>query len=153
MKNLKDYINEGFKLGKNKASEYKYFTKDKGELKKLLRERLTKDNNADLNDIDVSNVANMSYLFFQLDPHNIDISEWDVSNVKDMEAMFDNCAYFNCDLSNWDVSSVKNMSFMFSNCKSFEGKGLENWNVSNVYIMRDMFYECDSLKNIICYMG
>ena len=132
MKNLKDYINEGFKLGKNKASEYKYFPKDKNELKDILRERLLSDPNADLNDIDVSNVTDMSYLFFQLDPHNIDISEWDVSNVENMNSMFNGCVNFNCDISNWDVSKVEDMNYMFFGCKKFKCKGLEYFSFNAV---------------------
>ena len=150
MKNLMNYIQEVFRINqdnKPEQTEYKYFPKDKRELKPLIRKRLSTDENANLNDIDVSKVDNMSYLFFQLDPHNIDISEWDVSNVENMHAMFASCENFNCDLSDWDVSKAKNMYDMFCECKNFEGKGLENWNVSNVEDMRDMFYKCYSLKN------
>ena len=95
----------GFKLGKNKIEKlkHKYFPKDKKELKEILYERLEEDKNADLNDIDVSNIDKLNGLFTDLDPHNIDISEWDVSNVKDMNNMFSDCRLFNCDLSEWDV--------------------------------------------------
>ena len=71
----------------------------KTELKEIIAGRLEKDSNADLNDIDVSNIKDMSELFFRLDPHNIDISQWDVSNVKNMSNMFSNCYQFNSDLS------------------------------------------------------
>ena len=125
MKDLKTYVLEGFKLGKNKVSktiEYKYFPKNENELRIILRKRLAKDNDADLNDIDVSNIDDMINLFTYLDPHNIDISEWNVSKVVDMRYMFYNCENFNSDLSNWDVSNVKWMDSMFYGCNSLKNK-------------------------------
>ena len=47
---------------------------------------------------------------------NGDISAWDVSNVKDMSCMFYWCTSFNQDISNWDVSNVTNMRYMFYKC-------------------------------------
>ena len=44
---------------------------------------------------------------------NQNISNWNVSNVKNMSYMFYNCKNFNQNISNWDVSNVKNMSYMF----------------------------------------
>ena len=90
MKNLNNYIIERLHITK-KTSIYNYFPKTKEELRKILEERLTKDKNADLNDIDVSQITNMFELFYKLDPHNIDISNWDVSNVTNMSYMFLNC--------------------------------------------------------------
>ena len=140
----------GFKLGKNKINKitYKYFPKDKDELKEILKERLAKDKNTDLNDINTSQIKDMRYLFIGLGPHNIDISEWDVSNVTNMNYMFLNCKNFNCDLSDWDVSSVETMEAMFDGCVSFEGKGLENWDIANVRNMEWIFSKCNSLKKL-----
>ena len=125
MKSLKNFIHEGFKLGKNKVSEpteNKYFPKDKNQLSEILKKRLAEDENANLNNIDTSNITNMSYLFKYLDPHNIDISEWDVSNVEDMNGMFYECKNFNCDLSDWDVSNVIDMKWMLGGCDSLKNK-------------------------------
>ena len=121
MKNLQDIIQEKLQIGsKTKVSGYKYRPKYKGELKGLLGKLLDeRGKNANLNDIDTSEITDMSYLFYNLDPHNINISAWDVSNVKDMRIMFDGCENFNSDLSKWDVSNVINMYSMFSNCKKF----------------------------------
>ena len=44
------------------------------------------------------------------------ISGWDVSNVTDMSSMFYGCTYFNQDISNWDVSKVKYKIDMFDKC-------------------------------------
>ena len=148
MKDIKQYIQEGFKLGKNKVSKitYNYFPKNKMELKEILKERLAKDKDADLNDIDVSNITDMVYLFEHLDPYNIDISEWNVSKVEDAHGMFWVCEHFNCDLSNWDVSNIKDMYGMFYKCEHFNSD-LSKWDVSKVKDMGFMFYDCKSMKN------
>ena len=147
MKTLKEIIQEKLKISsKSKINQYEYHPKDKDELKKIIEKRIDKNKDADLNDIDVSDITDMSNLFYNLDPHNIDISEWNVSNVKNMSHMFEWCKEFNCNLSNWNVSNVKNMRFMFQFCKHFNSN-LSNWDVSNVKDMTQMFYECTALKN------
>lgn len=125
---------------------------------------------------DVSNVTNMSWMFFGCDKflgtgagfENWDTSKvtktyamfdgcyrfngtgldsWDVSNVTNMSSMFYDCKNFEgVGLGKWDVSNVKNMMSMFHNCKNFEGVGLENWNTSNVTNMEDMFMSCENLE-------
>ena len=61
---------------------------DKKELKALIKERIERDGvKADLNDIDVSRITDMSELFYQ-SKFNGDISKWDVSKVKYMNEMF-----------------------------------------------------------------
>ena len=134
MKPLKKYIIEKILVNKNSkySHSYNYHPKNKYELRSLL-EQLLKDrgSNADLNDIDVSKIPYMNYLFFKLDPHNIDISEWNVSNVKNMYGMFRGCTNFNSDISNWDVSNIEDMTEMFRDCDSFNSN-LSKWNVSQV---------------------
>ena len=44
------------------------------------------------------------------------ISNWDVSNVTDMSYMFYRCESFNQDISKWNVSNVRYHVFMFYNC-------------------------------------
>ena len=111
MKSLKSYIQE--KLIIKKDNSYKYFPKTKKELKDIIFKRIKAEGNeVDLNDIDVSEINDMSNLFEETD-FNGDISGWDVSNVTDMHSMFYNCSKFNHDISEWDVSNVTNMSCMF----------------------------------------
>src|SRR5574344_1366148 len=69
--------------------------------------KIVNDFNADLNDIDVGEVQNMSFLFedskncliFNNSVFNGDISKWDVFNVIDMRDMFKNNRFFNRDIS------------------------------------------------------
>lgn len=116
-----------------------YVPKDNYELKFIINTRIEKNPKADLNDIDVSKVTDMSSLFVATDFHG-DISKWDVSNVTDMAAMFYRST-FDGDLSDWDVSNVTNMNHMFEYCDYFNSD-LSNWNVSNVTDMNCMFYGC-----------
>ena len=123
--------------------------KNKKELHDLIKKIVEKNPNADLNDIDVSNIDDLSNLFSYLNIENIDISRWNVSNVKNMKNMFFGCDKFNCDLSNWDVRNVEDASYMFCDCNNFEGKGLHNWKFKNLDTISFMFWHCNNFKENI----
>ena len=118
--------------------------KNKAQLKSLI-EYAFNHNIYDLNFIDTSEITDMSWLFEDV-RHNFDVSKWDVSNVTNMSAMFYCCVNFNCNLSNWNVSNVTDMYSMFTACENFKGKGLENWDVSKVKDMNYMFNNCDKVS-------
>ena len=104
----------------------------KWELRNLIESELCRQGpDADLNHIDVSEVTDMSFLFYGFCVHNIKIDMWNVSNVKTMEGMFYELSRFNCDLSRWNVSNVENMNGMFRFCENFNSD-LSSWDVSNV---------------------
>ena len=104
----------------------------------------------DISAWDVSNVTNMSKMFFSCELLKSvgDLSNWDVSNVTDMSFMFCDCYHLNQDLSNWDVSSVTNMARMFYDCESFN-QNISGWDVSNVIYMTSMFDGCKSFNQDI----
>ena len=102
--------------------------------------------NANLSNWDVSNVENMSCMFKACEKFNCDLSKWDVSHVQDMDGMFVGCKKFNSDLSNWDVSNVENMPGMFYGCKKFNSD-LSKWNVSSVGDMNEMFEGCEKFNS------
>ena len=150
MKNLNTYIQENTCINEKLVVVHKSYSctpKTKIELKEIIKDRLAYDPNADLNDIDVSNITDMSDLFWGLNPHNIDISQWDVSNVENMNSMFWSCKNFNSDLSAWDVSHVKNMGCIFFYCEKFNSD-ISGWDVSKVKYMNNMFNGCDSMKEL-----
>ena len=121
MKSLTHYIQEKLIIKKstpkkNKIMDYKYFPKTKEELQDIIKKRIkTEGNEVDLNDIDTSNITDMSSLF-ENSSFNGDISNWDVSNVTNMNIMFYGCRLFNYYISNWNVSNVSNKERIFSYC-------------------------------------
>ena len=91
MNSLSTYIAEKLHINKD-INIYNYHPKDKYELITLLKELLEeRGKDADLNDIDVSNITDMYRLFVDLDPHNIDISKWNVNKYINMYHMFNDC--------------------------------------------------------------
>ena len=113
--------------------------KNLDELKKIVEKTIENNGpNCDLNFIDVSNITDMSYLFWKT-KFDGDISKWNVSNVENMEAMF---AYspFNRDISMWDVSNVKYMRSMFKRSK-FDND-ISKWHVGPKTDMYEMFKDC-----------
>ncbi len=141
MKTLSHYIQEKLVIKKKEIIDYKYFPETKKELKYIIKKRIKEEGNeVDLNAINVSKIHDMEGLFWGTD-FNGDISNWDVSNVTDMSDMFYECKQFNKDISSWDVSNVKDMSDMFYGCESFN-QDISEWDVSNVTDMSEMFCRC-----------
>ena len=144
MKNLKDIILERLHINKD-IDSYNYYPKTRDELKELVN-KLVKERgyNADLNDIDTSEITDMHELFCKSkynyeNKFNGDISKWDVRNVQHMNHMFYGSS-FNGDISNWNVSNVYDMISMFA-YSEFTGENgdISSWNVSNVENIRAMF--------------
>ena len=150
MKSINEYIQEKLIINslqekliikKNKKMDYKYFPETKEELKEIIKQRIKDEGNeVDLNDIDVSNITDMSELFWGTE-FNGDISGWDVSNVNNMFRMFYMCNKFNQDISSWNVSNVTDMSDMFYTCTSFN-QDISAWDVSNVNDNDNIFDDC-----------
>ena len=142
MKTLQNYITEKILINKNSKIGYIYHPKTRNELEDIINQRIESEGNeCDLNDIDTSNITDMSGLFISSE-FNGDISKWDVSNVESMWSMFYR-SKFDGDISKWDVSKVTNMGNMFSR-SNFNGD-ISKWDVSNVEDMNMMFY--DSIFN------
>ena len=138
MKSLTHYIQEKLIIKKNK---YNYFPKTREELQDIILRRIKEEGNeVDLNDIDVSKITDMFSLFKETE-FNGNISNWNVSNVTNMSFMFYDCKSFNQDISEWDVSNVTKMVGMFRGCEAFNSD-ISNWNVSNVKFIYQIFYRC-----------
>jgi len=116
----------------------KYLVKNKEELQEII-----KTNSKPLNSLDVSNITDMSSLFYNISNVTyFDIDSWDTSNVTNMNSMFRSCSSL-ITIPSLDISSVKDMDSMFYNCKSFTTIPLLD--TSNVSSMSFMFHGCSSL--------
>jgi surface protein len=108
-------------------------------------------NNTDIEDWDISDITDMSFLFQNLiinKEHNkklMGISQWNVGHVLLMNNMFDSCSSFNISLYYWDVSNVRDMSYMFNGCTNFNSN-ITNWDISNVRDMSYMFNGCSNFN-------
>ena len=126
-------------------SKPKYQPKTTKELRDLIKELIEeRGNEANLNDVDVSQITDMNELFYD-SQFNGDISKWNVSNVENMALMFKN-SKFNGDISKWNVSKVWDMSWMFSDSQ-FNGN-ISKWNVSGVKNMDGMFWRSKFNRDI-----
>ena len=148
MKQINKFIQERLRINKDTGNHhYNYHPKTRDELLELINKLINeRGNDADLNDIDTSEITDMSYMF-TYSKFNGDISNWDVNNVKNMQEMFYNSKFSgkNGDISKWDVSNVNNMKYMF--CYSEFNVDISNWDVSNVKDMSFMFTNTPLEKN------
>ena len=88
--------------------------KDNDELYNVVKFYSENYKTGSLNWIDVSELKDMSCIFYNNKTYNGDISKWDMSNATDVRTMFKNST-FNNDISMWNMSSVKLMYGMFDN--------------------------------------
>ena len=153
MKHIIQYIQEKLKVNsKSKINEYEYKPKSRIELRDLL-EKLIKErgNNADLNDVDVSNIEDFSFLFSygNLKEFDGDISKWDVSHAKTFEAMFYTSKFSgkNSDISNWNVNNAYCLACMFERSAFNQKQQIENWNVHEGAELEGIFHACPLEKN------
>ena len=126
MKNLIEYIKEGLKItSKTKIDKYNYRPKTEKELHYLLKQLIEeRGNEGDFNDIDTSEITDMSDLFYYMDKFDGDISNWNVSNVTNMNSMFNDCEVFNQDISKWDVLNVTNIKDDFMKNRIVANSGI-----------------------------
>ena len=96
MKEIVKFIKEGLKItSKTKVDKYTYHPKTKEELQDLLKQLVKeRGNEGNFNDINTSEITDMSGLFDNIDnkdKFNGDISNWDVSNVGYNKDIFKKC--------------------------------------------------------------
>ena len=128
-------MSKGFKLGKNYKKPYNYYPKDNIELEQIIARLIEeRGNEADLNDIDTSQMVDMSYIFYCTD-FDGDISKWDMSKVVNTTGMFYRSKFSgkNGDISNWDVHNLKSISYMFY--KSHFNGDISKWVVPVIPII------------------
>lgn len=103
-----------------------------------------------LDQIDTSNVTNMSSMFYASEGlTSLDLSSFNTSSVTDMLDMFSGCVNLETlDVSNFDTSSVTDMRNMFNYCRALTSLDLSSFNTSSVTDMFTMFENCNALTTI-----
>lgn len=125
--------------------------------------------NADVSNLDTSNVADMKFTFYTVgySASTVSISgleNWNTSNVTDMSYMFLSVGGNQASeivisgMNNWDVSKVTNMRSMFDNvgyrlATTVDFGDISGWDTSNVTTMRDMFAYVGCLRNAAWTFG
>ncbi|MFZ8241394.1 BspA family leucine-rich repeat surface protein [Mycoplasmopsis bovis] len=109
---------------------------------------LNSDKVLNLDNWNVSNVINMSTMFFSATKFNQDISKWNTKNVTNMIALFSGAENFDKPLNSWNVSKVTDMYQMFFGAHKFN-QDLNEWNVSNVTNMEEMFLDATNFNGKI----
>ena len=152
MKSLNQYIIEKILINKGSKFIRKIKVESQEQLQAIIRERYNNNKSfLDLTDIDISELDNLSYIFWGLDNmEDVDISGWDISNVKFMKGIFSNCTKLKkiIGIENLDVSKLENANNMFFCCKKLVELDLTKWNPVSLQYTRQMFYECSNLKII-----
>jgi len=110
----------------------------KNELRDIILEK-----KIPLDEVDVSKLTDLSYIFKNIDSVLGCFSYWDVSNCENMSFLFE-FSKVNCDINYWNVSNVKYMKgiFRFSKINS----ALDLWDIRNVV---DFNYKYDFYESNI----
>ena len=151
MKSLNEYIIEKILINKSSKFINKIKVESKDQLQSIIRERYNGNKSfIDLTNIDVSELDDLSGIFFGLNIKVADISGWDTSNVTTMENMFCFCDKLKniIGIENLDVSKLESANSMFYCCKNLVELDLTKWNPISLQTARQMFYNCSNLKII-----
>ena len=151
MKSLNQYIIEKILINKKSKFINKIKVESKEQLQAIIKERHNNNKSfIDLNDLDISELDDISYIFHGSNIEVVDISGWDTSNVTTMENMFSFCDKLKniIGIENLDVSKLEDANSMFYCCKNLVELDLTNWNPVSLQHTYDMFYGCSNLKMI-----
>ena len=109
-----------------------------------------------LNEWNLSNITDTSYMFFDCVLFDQNIGNWNVSSVTTMKAMFATRTVIkatmifnngsNTSINGWDTSNVTDMSYMFKENGIFN-QPIGNWNTLNVNTMKAMF-KCEGVSSL-----
>ena len=86
---------------------------------------------ADLANLDVSNVYDMSDMFWNAAKlKEVDLTGWQTNSVHYFYSMFDGSGIKNLDLSTWNVSNVADFTYMFANTKHLNVLNISGWKLN-----------------------
>lgn len=84
---------------------------------------------AEINEWDVSHIADFSGIFQGHNDFTESVADWDVSRGTTFSSMFEGARLFDGSLGKWDVSRGSDFSSMFKNAEAFSGVKSETENV------------------------
>ena len=101
------------------------------------------------NNIDTSEVTNMSYMFRLCTSLTsiTGLSNFDTSKVTTMRCMFENVKVTSLDLSNFNTSKVTDIAYMFKNCSSLTSLNVSSFDTSLVTTMQE------TMRGLTSYTG
>lgn len=111
------------------------------------KEKLT---NIQLDNIDTSDVSNMSYMFGSCkNLTSLDVSNLNTSKTTNMNSMFYDCRNLNSlDVTNFNTSNVTDMSNLFKRDRRLTQLDVSSFDTSKVTTMKDMFSDCSQLTSL-----
>jgi surface protein len=93
-----------------------------------------------LDNLNTTDVTNMSMMFREGNAKTIDVSKFDMANVTDMTDMFLGCLTVEkLDVTNWNTAKVTEMTEMFGNCPQLRQLDFSNWDTREVKYARYFF--------------
>ena len=102
-----------------------------------------------LENINTSEVTDMSYMFEINRLKNIDLSSLNTGKVTTMKGMFKNSLDLtSIDLSGFNTENVTDMSQMFRDCNALTSLNLSSFNTQKVTDMAQMFLGCGALTDL-----
>lgn len=99
---------------------------------------------------DISNIVDLSRMFYQATLFNDDIGNWDTSSVVDMHELFAGASTFNTYIGGWDTSQVINMRGLFSGATAFKNF-IGSWDTSSVMDMSYLFYHAEKFNQTLTW--
>jgi len=150
MKLINNFITEKLVINKNiKINQIEYFPKNFNELKKIITKRALDSNDGvlDLNDIDISKIINLSYLFENINNiKSVNINNWDTSKVTDIHGLFwCNKSVEEIYMNDWDTSNIESFYGAFYHCENLKTLDLSKWKFDKCEKTDLMFANCSKL--------
>ena len=101
--------------------------------------------------LDTDSCTDMEYMCAYCPFATIDVSTWNVSNVTNLSYLFYSCKNVTAfiGIENWNTTSVTTLQGTFYDCKVLETLNLSGWNVPNCTRIGSLFYNDTKLKTII----
>ena len=151
---LSDFVCEWVSSGRNtkrqRTDRDEYKPTDKSDLIREIQKTVSEEGyNCDLSYIDVSDMTDLSDLFYYIPDFDGDISMWDTRNLVNARNMFFSSKYTgrNGDISDWDVKRLVYAGRMFYGSK-FDGD-ISRWELNSLNVKQSPQFlaNCPLSKN------